>query len=77
MAESALAQARTAEAEIQRGEIRGPLHGIPLAVKDLCWTRGVPTAAGMTMYRDNLPTEDATVVKRWRMPAPVILGSFS
>ena len=52
MAEAALVQARAAEAEIMRGEIRGPLHGVPIAVKDLCWTRGVPTAAGMTIYRD-------------------------
>ena len=57
MAEAALVQARTAEAEIMRGEIRGPLHGVPIAVKDLCWTQGVPTAAGMTIYRDFRPTE--------------------
>lgn len=38
MAEAALIQARAAEAEIMRGEIRGPLHGVPIAVKDLCWT---------------------------------------
>ena len=40
MAEAALIQARAAEAEIMRGEIRGPLHGVPIAVKDLCWTQG-------------------------------------
>ena len=51
MAEAALIQARAAEAEIMRGEIRGPLHGVPIAVKDLCWTQGVPTAAGMTIYQ--------------------------
>ena len=51
MAEAALVQAREAEAEIMRGEIRGPLHGVPIAVKDLCWTQGVPTAAGMTIYQ--------------------------
>jgi len=45
MAETAMQQARTAEAEIARGEIRGPLHGVPIAVKDLCWTKGVPTGA--------------------------------
>jgi amidase len=50
MAEAALIQARAAEAEITRGEIRGPLHGVPIAVKDLCWTQGVPTAAGMAIY---------------------------
>ncbi len=56
MAEAALIQARAAEAEIMRGEIRGPLHGVPIAVKDLCWTQGVPTAAGMTIYKDFRPT---------------------
>src|SRR5947209_5395128 len=60
--EAALEQARQAEAEIARGEIKGPLHGAPIAVKDLCWTKGVPTAAGMTIYRDYRPDEDATVV---------------
>src|SRR6476660_2622883 len=64
MAEAALVQARGAEGEIMRGEIRGPLHGVPIAVKDLCWTQGVPTAAGMRIYRDFCPTEDATVVRK-------------
>lgn len=76
MAAPALAQARAAEADIGRGEIRGPLHGVPVAVKDLCWTRGVPTAAGMTIYRGNLPTEDATVVKRLADAGAVILGKL-
>src|SRR5579875_589422 len=64
--ELALDQARQAEAEIRRGEIKGPLHGAPIAVKDLCWTRGIPTAAGMTIYRDFRPDQDATVVRRLR-----------
>src|SRR5579859_4462324 len=76
MAEPALAQARIAEAEIQRGDIRGPLHGVPVAVKDLCWTAGVPTAAGMAIYKHNVPTEDATVVKRLAAGGAVILGKL-
>ena len=52
MADSAMAQAKQAEAEIGRGEIKGPLHGVPFAVKDLCWTLNTPTAAGMTIYKD-------------------------
>lgn len=76
MAASALAQARAAEAEIGRGEIHGPLHGVPIAVKDLCWTRGVPTAAGMTIHRDNLPAEDATVVRRLADAGAVLLGKL-
>jgi amidase len=76
MAEAALIQARAAEAEIMRGEIRGPLHGVPIAVKDLCWTRGVPTAAGMAVYRDFRPTADATVVGKLYAAGAVILGKL-
>jgi amidase len=76
MAEAALAQARAAEAEIMRGEIRGPLHGVPIAVKDLCWTRGVPTAAGMTIHKDFRPTGDATVVRKLNAAGAVILGKL-
>ena len=76
MAEAALVQARAAEAEIMRGEIRGPLHGVPIAVKDLCWTRGVPTAAGMTIYKDFRPTEDATVVRKFNAAGAIILGKL-
>ncbi len=74
--EAALEQARQAELEIARGDIKGPLHGAPIAVKDLCWTTGVPTAAGMTIYRDFRPTEDATVVKKLRAAGAVILGKL-
>jgi amidase len=56
MADSALAEAARADAEIAKGELRGPLHGVPVGVKDLCWTAGVPTAAGMTLYKDFVPT---------------------
>ena len=76
MAEAALSQARTAEAEIMRGEIRGPLHGVPIGVKDLCWTEGVPTAAGMTIHQDFRPTEDATVVRRLNAAGAVTLGKL-
>lgn len=76
MAEAALVQARIAEDEIVRGEVRGPLHGVPIAVKDLCWTHGIPTAAGMSIYRDFRPTEDATVVRRLHAAGAVILGKL-
>ena len=76
MAEVALSQARSAEAEIMRGEIRGPLHGVPIAVKDLCWMQGVPTAAGMTIYQDFRPSEDATVVRRLCAAGAIILGKL-
>src|SRR3984957_12793653 len=76
MADSAMAQAKQAEAEIGRGEIKGPLHGVPLAVKDLCWTTNAPTAAGMTIHKDYMPPEDATVVKRISDAGAIILGKL-
>ncbi|MDH4871985.1 amidase [Pseudomonas sp. BN515] len=74
--ELALAQAREAERELVRGVCRSPLHGIPLAVKDLLWTADVPTAAGMPIHRDFLPAEDATVVARLREAGTVMLGKL-
>lgn len=74
--EIALAQAARADAEIAAGHIRGPLHGAPIAVKDLCWMQGVPTAAGMTIYADFKPDEDATVVTRLQDAGAVILGKL-
>lgn len=76
MGEAALIRARAAEAEIMRGEIRGPLHGVPVAVKDLCWTRGVPTAAGMPIHKDFRPAEDATVVRKLYAAGAIILGKL-
>jgi amidase len=76
MADSALAEAARADAEIAKGELRGPLHGVPVGVKDLCWTAGVPTAAGMTLYKDFVPTEDGTVVRKLREAGAVILGKL-
>ncbi|MFZ0938305.1 MAG: amidase [Candidatus Sulfotelmatobacter sp.] len=73
-AESALAQARTAETEITRGEWRGPLHGIPIALKDLIDTAGTRTTAASALYQDRVPTEDADVVRRLRQAGAVILG---
>ncbi len=74
--EHALAQARQADAEIGRGTMKGPLHGAPIAVKDLCWMRDVPTAAGTIVYRDFRPTDDATVVSRLEAAGAVILGKL-
>jgi amidase len=74
--EDAMAEARTAETDIIAGRYRGPLHGVPLAVKDLFWTRGVPTAGGTTIRKDFKPTEDATVVRRLRQAGAVLLGKL-
>jgi len=76
MASSALEQAHAAEKEIGSGKVRGPLHGVPIAVKDLCWTKDAPTAAGMRIYRDNRPTQDATVVARLKEAGAVVLGKL-
>lgn len=76
MAYEALEAASAAELEIGRGHYRGPLHGMPLAVKDLFWTRGVATAAGTTIHRDFVPQQDATVVSRLREAGAIILGKL-
>ncbi|MEJ8572361.1 amidase [Microbaculum marinum] len=74
--ELALEQAKTAEEEIRRGDIRGPLHGAPIGLKDLCWTDGIPTAGGMTIYADFRPTEDGTVTKKLREAGAICLGKL-
>jgi aspartyl-tRNA(Asn)/glutamyl-tRNA(Gln) amidotransferase subunit A len=73
-AESALAAARQAESEIQRGDWRGPLHGIPLALKDLIDTAGVPTTAASLLFKNRVPVEDAEVVRRLKAAGTVLLG---
>ena len=73
-AESALAEARAAEKEISRGEWRGPLHGIPVALKDLIDTAGTRTTAASALYQNRVPAEDAEVVRRLRKAGAVILG---
>ena len=74
--ELARKQAKKAEQEIQRGRIRGPLHGVPIAVKDLCYTRGIPTAAGMTIHKEFKPKFNATVVRRFVDAGAVLLGKL-
>lgn len=75
-AELALRQAKKAEGEIARGRIRGPLHGVPIAVKDLCFTKGIVTAAGMPLHGRFKPRHDATVVKRLYDAGAVLLGKL-
>jgi aspartyl-tRNA(Asn)/glutamyl-tRNA(Gln) amidotransferase subunit A len=76
-AESALQEARKAEAEIARGEWRGPLHGIPLALKDLAETAGVRTTAASAVLEHYIPSEDAEVVRRLRKAGAVLLGKLN
>jgi aspartyl-tRNA(Asn)/glutamyl-tRNA(Gln) amidotransferase subunit A len=72
--DSALAQAREAEAEIWRGHWRGPLHGVPIALKDLIDTAGVRTTAASALFKDRIPAEDAEVVGRLKNAGAVFLG---
>ena len=73
-ADSALADAQQAEVEIQRGQWRGPLHGVPVSVKDLIDTAGVRTTAGSALHATRVPNSDAEVVRRLRNAGAVIVG---
>jgi aspartyl-tRNA(Asn)/glutamyl-tRNA(Gln) amidotransferase subunit A len=76
-AESALAQAREAESEIKGGHWRGPLHGIPIALKDLFDTAGVRTTAASGLFKDRVPTQDAEIVRRLKDAGAVLLGKLN
>jgi aspartyl-tRNA(Asn)/glutamyl-tRNA(Gln) amidotransferase subunit A len=67
-------QARQAEREILRGEYRGPLHGIPISLKDLFYTAGIRTTAGSKILRSFVPGENAVVVDRLLEAGAVLLG---
>ena len=75
-AELAREQARQAEREIEAGRYKGPLHGMPVAVKDLFATKGIPTTAGSRILADWVPDEDATVVRKLRQAGAVLLGKL-
>lgn len=74
MEESALEAARRAEQEIRRGRYRGLLHGVPVSVKDIFWTRGVHTTAGSKILAGFVPRSDAVAVRRLRAAGAVLLG---
>src|SRR5450755_3524674 len=76
-ADAALSQARAAEGEIQQGNWKGPLHGIPIALKDLIDTAGVRTTAGSGVFKDRIPTQDAEVVRRLKAAGAVLLGKLN
>jgi aspartyl-tRNA(Asn)/glutamyl-tRNA(Gln) amidotransferase subunit A len=73
-AESALAQAQEAELEIGRGDYRGALHGIPIAVKDLIDTAGVRTTAASALFGNRMPSKDAEVIGRLQAAGAVLIG---
>jgi len=76
-ADQALQQAREAEAEIHKGNLRGPLHGMPIALKDLIDTAGVRTTAASAVFKDRVPQEDAEVVRRLSAAGAVFLGKLN
>ena len=76
-AETAMAEARAAEADIVNGRLRGPLHGIPIAHKDLYWTRGLRTTAGSRLKENFSPEVDATMVARYRQAGTILLGKLN
>lgn len=75
--ERALTKARALDAERAAGQVRGPLHGVPVAVKDLCRTVWAPTSAGMWIHRDYMAEADATVCVRLEQAGAIILGKLS
>ena len=75
--DQALADARSAEAEILRNEYKGPLHGMPFALKDLYDTAGVRTTAGSRVDFDRVPTEDATTTARLKAAGGILLGKLA
>jgi aspartyl-tRNA(Asn)/glutamyl-tRNA(Gln) amidotransferase subunit A len=75
--DAALEQARQAEAEIQHDSYLGPLHGIPLAIKDLFETAGVRTTAGSRFFADYFPQEDALAVQKLKSAGAIFLGKLN
>jgi len=75
--ESALATAREREAELQRGKSRGPLHGIPIALKDNIDTAGIRTTGASELFKERVPAEDAEVARRLKEAGAVLLGKLN
>lgn len=75
--EAALAQAAVLADELAAGTSRGPLHGVPVGIKDLIDTAGVRTTYGSPRFADHVPAEDATAVRSWRRAGAVVLGKHA
>ena len=73
-ADKALEAAKIVENEIVQGNYRGAMHGVPVAVKDQIQTEGILTTGGSPIFKNNIPTEDATVIKKLKASGAVLLG---
>jgi aspartyl-tRNA(Asn)/glutamyl-tRNA(Gln) amidotransferase subunit A len=76
-ADVALAAAKQAEQEIAQGNYRGPMHGVPVAVKDQMYTQGIVTTGGSPVFKDFVPTFDATVIANLKAAGAVLLGKLN
>src|SRR5262249_51145009 len=72
--EGSMKQARALDEELRSGKDRGPLHGIPIGIKDIIDVRGLPTACGAKRWVDRIAEEDAEIVERLREAGAVIMG---
>ena len=72
--DQAMVEANDAERKVMAGEDVGPLHGVPISIKDLIATRGIRTVAGSVAYRDMVPEEDDIVVERVKAAGAIVLG---
>ena len=77
MADSAMAAAQKAAQEIDAGMSRGPLHGVPIAVKDLCFTKGVRTMGAAKVLADHVPSFDGTVIAKLKSAGAILLGKLN
>jgi len=75
--DSAMSSAAKADAEIRAGRWRGPLHGVPVAVKDLCFTKGVATTCASKVLRDWRPDSSAAVVDRFEAAGAILIGKLN
>jgi amidase len=74
VADAARTSAKHAEAAVMRGDALGALHGLPVAIKDITATAGIRTTYGSPLFKDNVPTEDAEVVRRLKAAGAIVLG---
>jgi len=72
--EAALAEARQCEEEVRRGQLRGPLHGVPLGVKDIFYTKGLRTTMGSVLFKEFVPDSDAHAVTALKKAGAIVLG---